>query len=226
MFVDSLDSLFGFVRTLTRIEQGTDVGIFKDELFEADDSLRFGRPSEQWPHREALHVYLRGMKWRPDMKDVFFGTSTENADLPLYEEYPEIRRWVNSFAKRNNGRVERVFIAALGPKSRIYRHADRGYYHAPRDRYHLVLQSKGGEMRIAGQEETLRQGEVWWINNKAAHESFNNSDTARVHLIVDLLPNSTLRRIKNYLRWIYLGLRPGRFTNYYINWPQRKRATS
>lgn len=226
MLVDTLDSVFGLVPTLKRVEQGVKTELLEGELFESNGSLRFGVPSNQWPHREAHHISLRAMKLRPGIKNPFYGTVTENADSNIYIHFPNIKNWVEEFAKRRDGRVERVFIAALAPHKQIYRHADRGYYFAPRDRYHLVLKSEGSWMRIAGQEATLKEGEVWWINNKAAHESFNDSDHVRIHLIVDLYPNSVVRRVVNYLRWIYLGLRPKRLTNYWFNWPKRHMATS
>ena len=41
-----------------------------------------------------------------------------------------------------------------------------------------------------GEEEVgMRQGELWWFDNKKPHESFNRSDEERIHLIFDLLPS-------------------------------------
>lgn len=227
MFIDSIDSVFGLIPTMKQLEGTVNTVIFSEELFESDGRIKLARPSVEWPHREAFHIFLRAMS-RDALakKNGFHGAVTETMDLPAYQNYPKLKDWINGFAQRQEGRVERVVIAALKPQSQVYRHADRGYYFAPRDRYHLVLKSEGSWMRIAGQEATLKEGEVWWINNKAAHESFNDSDHVRIHLIVDLYPNSVVRRVVNYLRWIYLGLRPKRLTNYWFNWPKRHMATS
>lgn len=226
MMTDMLDSLFGLVPALIRREAGVDVKMLCAEWLEADGTLRFAGPSTQWPHREALQVVLRGAPRDGRFRHGFSGNLTDVIDSDVYRQFPDTKAWIEAFARRRDGRVERAMIAALPPQAQVYRHADRGLYFAPRDRYHLVLQSGGSAMRIAGQEATLRQGEVWWINNKAGHESFNDSDTLRVHLIVDLYPRSMPRRLRNTLRWIYLGLRPKRFTNYWFNWPRRPRATS
>jgi aspartyl/asparaginyl beta-hydroxylase (cupin superfamily) len=227
MLVDSIDSVFGLVPTLKRIETGVDVSIFNEELFQADGTLQNASPSREWPHREAFHIFLRGVSREAlAKKDGFHGAVTTSIDTPTLQHYPKIKAWAETFAHERRGQLERMVIAALAPHKQVYRHADRGYYFAPRDRYHLVLKSDGSWMRIAGQEETLKEGEVWWLNNKAGHESFNDSDNVRIHLIVDIYPHSVLRRVKNYLRWVYLGLRPNRLTNYYINWPKRHMATS
>ncbi|MCX6819963.1 MAG: aspartyl/asparaginyl beta-hydroxylase domain-containing protein [Candidatus Adlerbacteria bacterium] len=226
MFVDRIDSLFGLVPTLLKIEEGVETDVFESELFDEGGGLKFATPSQEWPHREAFHLFLRTISQKEFLQKGFPGNVIESVNTDLYVQYPKLTAWIDAFARQHSARVGRIIIAALKPKSQVYRHADRGYYFAPRDRYHLVLQSTGGEMVIAGQEETLRQGEVWWINNKAAHQSFNNSDQVRIHLIFDLLPNSFWKRATNYLRWIYLGLRPKRLTNYYFNWPARFQATS
>lgn len=228
MLIDQFDTLFGLVPTVVKIESGVSTQELRDSLFEKNGTLKFAKPSREWPHRDAYHVSLRAIPMAAFIQRGYFGGNVlETASTNLYAEYPNLTAWANAFGGRHRGRVERIVIAALKPRSQVYRHADRGYYHAPRDRYHLVLQSKGGSwMCIAGQEAMLREGEVWWINNKAGHESFNDSDELRIHLIVDLYPHSVLRRIRNYLRWIYLGLRPNRLTNYWFNWPKRHQATS
>ena len=39
----------------------------------------------------------------------------------------------------------------------------------------------------------LREGEMWEINNATLHAVDNRSDAARIHLIIDWVPNSTVR---------------------------------
>jgi hypothetical protein len=223
---DRFDSLFGVSKNLKRLETSVNTVQFFDEIFETDGSLKFKRPSDEWPHREAFHIFLRVPRptHAPAKRSVC--NVTDSVDTSLYAYFPKLTMWIDAFAKRRRGRVQRVIIAALAPHGQIYRHADRGWYFAARDRYHLVIQSDGGTMLIAGQEAVLTQGEVWWINNKVGHQSFNGSNSPRIHLIVDLLPQSFAKRSYNVLFWFYFGLRPKRFTNYWINWPQRFQATS
>jgi aspartyl/asparaginyl beta-hydroxylase (cupin superfamily) len=66
---------------------------------------------------------------------------------------------------------------------------DGGDYYRIRDRYHLVLVSAIGSPMACGDEEAvMREGELWWFDNKKPHEAFNRSDEGRIHLIFDLDP--------------------------------------
>ncbi len=225
MFVDQLDTLFGFYRSFKQIQGGVDVAPLQQELFDEEGKLKFATQS-RWPHHEAGHIQLRSMVPVPHGSKLYYGTVTESMDTQLYPHYPCIRAWVEEFAATHNARLERVLIAALPARARIHAHADRGFYHAPRDRYHLVLQSDGSYMKSAGQDVFMKEGDVWWLNNKARHESWNDSGHARIHLIFDLYPNSLWKRVANYIYWVYLGLRPNRLSVYYINWPRTKQTSS
>ena len=58
-----------------------------------------------------------------------------------------------------------------------------------RDRYHLVLKSPSGSFIKSGDETiSMVEGELWWLDNKKIHESYNDGDFDRIHLIFDLLP--------------------------------------
>jgi len=36
----------------------------------------------------------------------------------------------------------------------------------------------------------MQVGELWWFDNNAMHEAYNDGDTDRIHMIFDLLPSS------------------------------------
>ena len=72
---------------------------------------------------------------------------------------------------------------------RVYEHIDRGEYYGVRDRYHLVMTSVDGSCLKAGEEEvTMREGELWWFDNKAVHEAWNRGYQDRIHLVFDVRP--------------------------------------
>ncbi|MEL6920992.1 MAG: aspartyl/asparaginyl beta-hydroxylase domain-containing protein [Pseudomonadota bacterium] len=45
-------------------------------------------------------------------------------------------------------------------------------------------------MRAGDEEVRMKTGELWWFDNKAEHEAMNDSETDRIHLIFDLLPEA------------------------------------
>jgi len=53
----------------------------------------------------------------------------------------------------------------------------------------LVLQSEAGSLLASGDERIrMKEGELWWFNNKEPHEAFNHSAQPRIHMIFDVLP--------------------------------------
>jgi hypothetical protein len=73
----------------------------------------------------------------------------------------------------------------------VYPHIDYGDYYLKRDRYHLVLDSDGSEMTVAGETSIWKTGELWWFNNRVTHSATNLSkEKWRIHAIFDVLPIS------------------------------------
>lgn len=104
-------------------------------------------------------------------------------------------QFIEKFAYSTGGTLSRAMIASLEPGKEIGEHTDVGKYYARRDRYHLVLKSKGSIMRSGNEETTFREGELWKFDNKAPHSAINNSHERRIHIIFDVLPGYSLKTI-------------------------------
>lgn len=142
--------------------------------------------------REALAIPLRGLKKsaqgdRP-RRDVHASRWTTGS-----ARLPGCRRFLEMFARSQNSLMSRAKIVCLPAGRRVYPHIDRGDYYRIRDRYHLVLKSATGSFLRAGDEDVrMREGELWWFDNKQVHEAFNDGDQDRIHMIFDLLPRHRL----------------------------------
>lgn len=113
----------------------------------------------------------------------------ESRKTKVSESMPVAMAALARIAQDLSSKLGRALYARLLPRSVVYRHIDHGEYYAVRNRYHLVLQSSSGSVMQAGDERVIMQeGELWWFDNKAPHDSENPSDEWRVHLIFDLLP--------------------------------------
>ena len=96
---------------------------------------------------------------------------------------------LSEIATQLSGRLERAMFVRLPPGARVYQHTDAGRYYQNRDRYHLVVIAPAGSaLTCGGDSITPRVGEVWWLDNKQPHKSYNAGDRSRVHVIFDLLP--------------------------------------
>ena len=111
------------------------------------------------------------------------------------QQLPKVQDFVDRLTRRSRGRVGRAALVRLRPRGRVYEHVDRGLYYHLRDRYHLVLRSPlGSRLRAESEEVRMREGELWWFDNRLPHEAFNDADEPRIHLIVDVLCAGSLLR--------------------------------
>ena len=112
----------------------------------------------------------------------------ENVDYPAFGVLPEARPLIFWLMSRVAGeRLGRCMINNVHPGGQIYPHADTPAHAEYYSRYHIVLQSNDQSMFRCGDEVVnMRQGEIWYFNNKLEHAVENNGDTDRIHLIVDI----------------------------------------
>jgi len=95
---------------------------------------------------------------------------------------------------KHDGYVVRALFARLKGKGRIDTHTDGLYSLLKCHRIHIpIITNDQVVFTIGGEEKVLGEGEMWEINNATLHAVDNKSDEDRIHLIVDWVPNSTVR---------------------------------
>jgi hypothetical protein len=52
-------------------------------------------------------------------------------------------------------------------------------------------------MMSGGEKTLMREGELWWFDNRQHHQAINNSDDWRIHFIFDILPDKYKELAKN-----------------------------
>lgn len=176
------------------MRSGIDVSAMRQELDEQPElwDLSTSRQSSIRVQRETSNIHLRNA-----VKPIPEGISGTDWHLSkrtrVADRCPVIYRFVESFAAEMNASLSRLTVVRLNPNGRVYPHIDAGEYYRVRDRYHLVVQSPDGSDMSCGDERVVfREGELWWFDNKAPHEAFNNSSQGRIHVIFDLLPSKPL----------------------------------
>jgi Aspartyl/Asparaginyl beta-hydroxylase len=174
------------------LKTGVDTRPFIDEIVAVDSAWEqaSGRQLKIAVQREALAIPLRGLRKSAigtrKRRDVHESRWTGGS-----VSYPVAGRFLQDAAAAEDGLLGRAKIVCLPAGRRVYPHVDRGAYYAVRNRYHLVLRSTAGSWLRAGDEEVrMREGELWWFDNKQVHEAINDGDQDRIHLIFDLLPSS------------------------------------
>ena len=181
------------------IDREIDVDPFVRELSDHPYawSLDTSRQESVSEHRETDTILIRGQSEqaildrdaRANMAIRYVGRPTSFSPL-----FPRTSDFVDQLAKKMSGVLGRAVIVRLKPYGQVYQHTDSGLYYELRSRYHLVLKSVAGSRLRSGDEEVrMREGDLWWFENRIPHEAFNDSEEDRIHLIVDVLsPRSIL----------------------------------
>ncbi|NHA13635.1 aspartyl/asparaginyl beta-hydroxylase domain-containing protein [Thioalkalivibrio sp. XN279] len=161
--------------------------------------LELGRHSSAWDaqvgrqltapaQRHTNAIPLRGLR-RSRIRGRRRRDVHESRWTALSKQFPATVAFIEQFAAEVRGTPGRARFACLPPGKTVLPHIDRGEYYRLRDRYHLVIRSEHGSVLNAGNESVrMREGELWWFDNKAVHDACNDSASDRIHLIFDLLP--------------------------------------
>lgn len=170
------------------IRSGIDAAPFLEEIDSQEDAwlIETGRQTNIPVQRDTNTIFLRAAAPRADLN---VNENQETRLTPVANRFPRALAFLTEFAAEMNGVLSRATIVRLKPQSRVFRHIDQGSYYFLRDRFHLVLRSPAGSVLMSGGETVrMREGELWWFDNKQYHESCNESGEWRIHFIFDLLP--------------------------------------
>jgi aspartyl/asparaginyl beta-hydroxylase (cupin superfamily) len=178
-----------------KIQTGINVEPILNEINHQTDpwGLHNGRQEKIAVQREARSISLRGLR-KSKIQDRKRYDVHESRFTTVACHFPQTIAFIEAFAASQNAQLGRAKLVNLPPGNRVYPHVDRGEYYKIRDRYHLILQSgdAGSLLESGGELARMHTGELWWFDNKQIHQSFNDSQIERLHLIFDVLPVSRL----------------------------------
>jgi hypothetical protein len=180
------------VKYFERLERGVDVAPILAEIERQPEVWvrQTGRQDKAGVQRETAAMPIRGLR-KSRVRGRRRRDVHESRDTTLSRDFPATASFIRLVAFERDAELGRAKIVRMGPHTRVYPHVDRGAYYALRDRLHLVVKSPLGSRLCAADEEVrMREGELWWFDNKQRHEAFNDADVERIHLIFDLLPRA------------------------------------
>jgi aspartyl/asparaginyl beta-hydroxylase (cupin superfamily) len=109
------------------------------------------------------------------------------------EHYLEVKHIIDSLLSTHPGLVARVMYIKLPSKKNVPHHRDSGWYLSNVRRFHIpILTNDEVSYTVNDELKFMKVGECWEINNTAYHSVFNDGDTDRVHLVVDIIPKEVL----------------------------------
>ena len=103
--------------------------------------------------------------------------------------FPKLCAWIKEVEAEMEGKLGRVAIVRLAPRSMVHGHIDREPYLQGFDRYHLVIDSPDGSyMHVDDEHNIYEEGDLFFFENKKWHTAYNPSKYWRTHLIFDIRP--------------------------------------
>jgi Aspartyl/Asparaginyl beta-hydroxylase len=117
----------------------------------------------------------------PTPREKYFELGFDTLLEPLVET-------INDFYT-GDGYVVRAILVRLKGRGTIPTHVDTGYTLMNCRRIHMpVVSTDQVEFTIGGEQQVMKAGELWEINNAREHSVVNKGDDGRVHLIIDWVP--------------------------------------
>ncbi len=167
-----------------------DVEPIKNQLAKIPESAwkLSGRENRYEVHKQTqalMLIYDEDFRhFNPTYHDIY--TQFETVLKPLIDR-------INDYYK-HDGFVVRIIFAKLFGNGKIPVHTDGLYSLLNCHRIHIPIITNDKNMfMVGGEEKVMRTGEVWEINNATIHSVENQSDEERIHLIIDWVPNATVR---------------------------------
>jgi len=182
-----------------RYANNIDVAPFLKELEDNDDAwtLNTSRQDNIKVQSETQTIYIRNAVPRPDLKTM---ENQESYWTEMSQKLPVCTAFMNNVAQKMGGTLSRATIVRLKPRGNVYLHIDDGAYYFIRKRMHFVVKSDQGSILMSGGETVkMKEGELWWFDNRQHHQAINNSDDWRIHFIFDVLPDKYKDLAKNPL---------------------------
>ncbi len=88
----------------------------------------------------------------------------------------------------DNGYFVRIILVKLSGNGVINEHADNGSSLSRAHRIHLpIITNDKVEFTVGDATKSLKEGEIWEINNRHTHSVKNSSEQSRVHIILDFV---------------------------------------
>jgi hypothetical protein len=187
---DNFHKLSGKERNFLLLEPSIDLSFIKRKLEKITEQAwkKSGREKTYEVHQQTQSLLLIHDEDFRHYKPTYH---------PAYDQFKkELKPVFESISHHfgGNGFIARTLFARLSGHGKIDQHTDGLFSLLKCHRIHIPIETNEEVVfTIGGEDKVLKEGEMWEINNATLHAVENRSDENRIHLIIDWVPNSTVR---------------------------------
>lgn len=157
------------------------------DLEDAWGEERWRQQMPYTPHADSETIFLRrqpGMRPR----DVILQLASV---ATRYLGSPPLAIAIDALCARVNGRPARAMLVRLRPGGRVAPHTDMGTYADATERFHLpIVTSPEAWFEFGGAKQHMAAGAWYAFDKHQPHAAGNDGAEWRVHLILDVHPES------------------------------------
>lgn len=168
-----------------------DINNIKSKVLQFSEKLWNDYTFRQDKHGVHKHTKTVPIIWKEPLNP----NSQKNDDNKYWSEYNSIKNDIDNLTNLINdnlckGRIESVLLINLLKNKNIQRHKDKGNYFYSHHRLHIpIITNENVIFEIDNEKKYLKAGEIWLINNNdKTHGVYNNSNTDRIHMLIDWRP--------------------------------------
>lgn len=169
------------------------------KMLQEFETLKFGH-FEYYnviPLRAPAHVVDPSLPFPPPTGDYADGSWTEWLDADTLKQSPYLMSVVNTF--REHTKVTLVRLLRLAPKSVVEEHTDPTLGLEEENsviRLTIpILNCDGVTFFLNNTQVNMQPGECWYLRLTDPHKVINNSQTERINLTIDMIPNDWVRKM-------------------------------
>lgn len=187
---DGFQKMGGEERNFKLIKPEVDLEFVKRKLAKIPERAWFGSGREQ---TYEVHKQTQALLLIHDEDFRHYNPTYQELYSQFRKELQPIFDFIVDYFN-HDGFIVRALFARLAAHGRIDTHTDGLYSLLKCHRIHIpIITNDQVVFTIGGEKKVLGEGEMWEINNATLHAVENNGDQDRIHLIIDWVPNATVR---------------------------------
>ena len=163
-----------------------DIQFIKDKLLEIDQDIwkeHSYRQEQYGPHRNTESIEL--MWDKESLTEIREAKKNKHFDTFEIQKLFDMLKDIYVL-EYGDGYFARALLVRLKANKDIKMHKDGGISLSSCHRTHIpIITNSKVIFHVGGENKNLGEGGIWEINNMAMHAVFNQSDTDRIHLIID-----------------------------------------
>lgn len=149
------------------------------------------------PLRSPAHIVDSSLPFPPPAEDYADGSWTDWLNTPQLEASPYLKSIVEKFQEKTTVTLVRILRLEKGNEVREHRDVTLGLQEK-KSVIRLtipIIKDENADFYLNNKLVPMKPGECWYLRLTDPHKVVNNSDTDRINITLDMIPNEWVRNM-------------------------------